>query len=78
MSVKPKYRGWNQTGLHPFFRGEPSDRPAREVFKEEDLIGNPRSVGVEGCRASCYSSLNCRYWQYLLGQGKRWRAVFQN
>eukprot|EP00913_Durusdinium_trenchii_P021910 g20588.t1 len=40
-----------------------------KVFKEEDLIGNPRSVGVEGCRASCYSSLNCRYWQYLLGQG---------
>ena len=40
-----------------------------EVFKEKDVIGPPRTVGVEACRASCYSSLNCRYWQYHLGQG---------
>lgn len=40
-----------------------------QVFLERDCPGNPRSSCVEYCRLSCYSSLQCNFWQYYLGSG---------
>jgi len=41
----------------------------RKAFSENDFPGDPRTEGVRACRYSCYSNLDCSYWQYLIGEG---------